>query len=579
MRAWNLPPLPENFLSEGRPVQGRINKTEDGFMKKGKHQSISSAPMAVAFLFACVAAVARTIAADVDPPVMEHIEDTTDITVVAPTNTWYGTRGLSQTPSAEALGKGRLVLGLFGPWYRQQRTFQGAPNADADIFTGRASVAIGFNRQVDGFASLSFYGSDNYTSDRASGLGTFGGGLQGTLPFTPSAPIRMGAQLAVFQGLSDNSVNSNFADGYNYFETRTGLDFHAKLLQTLVFGKEQSGLKLHLNQGVVTSMESGTEPLLLLAAGMQVNLPVTILGLELNSRTLLKDISPATDPLWLSPSLQFRTGYNLNFSIGGDVSLSKERSVAAQRALEPYRLFGGLAFTFDTEAETRRQEKAEAWRRAEERRKLNEKNRALAQEALEDSLAASAASYRTDSLARFARQDSLDRAEKAKQDSLALVESRKKLAEERAKRTDLENQLLTTGVLVMDAVYFETGKTAISLNSNPYLDMLAKMLTKYPKLQIEVAGHTDNVGSDAYNMKLSEGRSAAVVAYMVGKEPTLSGRLVSKGYGETKPKADNSTAEGRMRNRRTELQVLNKDALQEYNEPEAQARAPEQEDE
>ncbi|MDB5105652.1 MAG: OmpA/MotB domain protein [Fibrobacteres bacterium] len=182
---------------------------------------------------------------------------------------------------------------------------------------------------------------------------------------------------------------------------------------------------------------------------------------------------------------------------------------------------------------------------------------ALAEKARRDSLA----------MAQKAGQDSAANAARARQDSLALADADRRLQEERSKRSEMENQLLTTGLLVLDAVYFETGKTDISINSKPYLDMLAKMLTKYPKLQIEVGGHTDNVGSDAYNRNLSQGRSAAVMAYMVGKAPELAGRLTAKGYGESAPKADNATAEGRKYNRRTELQVLNKDALKEYNEP------------
>ena len=72
------------------------------------------------------------------------------------------------------------------------------------------------------------------------------------------------------------------------------------------------------------------------------------------------------------------------------------------------------------------------------------------------------------------------------------------------------------------------------------------MLTKYPKLQIEVAGHTDNVGSEAYNQSLSDGRAAAVMDYLI--EPGLrswASRLTSKRYGESMAKADNNTADGR----------------------------------
>jgi outer membrane protein OmpA-like peptidoglycan-associated protein len=180
---------------------------------------------------------------------------------------------------------------------------------------------------------------------------------------------------------------------------------------------------------------------------------------------------------------------------------------------------------------------------------------ALMQKAHQDSLA----------LADKARRDSAALAAKSRQDSLALLDARNQLAAERSKRSEMENQLLTTGLLVLDAVYFETGRTEISINSKPYLDMLAKMLTKYPKLKLEVAGHTDNVGGDAYNLNLSQGRAAAVMTYLISRAPELNGRLTARGYGETRPKADNRTAEGRTLNRRTELQVLNKEALDEYN--------------
>lgn len=171
----------------------------------------------------------------------------------------------------------------------------------------------------------------------------------------------------------------------------------------------------------------------------------------------------------------------------------------------------------------------------------------------------------TAALMAKARRDSLARADKARQDSLALSDAHRQLDLERSKRSEMENQLLTTGLLVLDAVYFETGRTEISINSKPYLDMLAKMLTKYPKLQIEVDGHTDNVGSDGYNQNLSEGRAMAVRNYLAGQEPELGGRLTAQGFGESQPKADNGDVRGRTLNRRTELRVLNKEALDEYN--------------
>ena len=515
---------------------------------------------------------------DVDAPVTAKIEANTDINVVAPTTTFFGTRGLSQTSSAEALGEGRLIFDITGSWYQQQHDYAGVPNKNANIFSGIGAVSLGVNRQIDVFASLAGYGSTDYNSDSASGLGSVGGGIQGTLPLPQDEPIRLAAQLAIYQGLSNNAVDRNYADGYDYFETRTGLDFMAKLIQTLTLGHESTGFKLHANEGLVTSSESNTEALLQLAAGAQVNLFATILGLEIHSRTPFSNIDMVRDPLWLTPSLQFRTPYDINLTLGGDVALSQTRNDATgTRALEPYRLFAGMGFTFDTEYGKRAAAKAKAQREAMEQGQLQSNNRELAnnlanktrddslarmrQQAESDSMtgaAAAKASQDSLAMANKASQDSSAMAAKARQDSLALVE-------EQSKRSDEEKRLLSTGLLLLDNVYFNTGKSDISINSEPYLNIIAKMLAKYPKLQIEVAGYTDNVGAADYNLGLSQERAQAVAAYMIGVAPSLQGMLTTKGYGMSQPKASNSTADGRKRNRRTELHVLNKDALSEYN--------------
>jgi outer membrane protein OmpA-like peptidoglycan-associated protein len=522
---------------------------------------------------------------DVDPPVTARIEANTDINVTSPTNTFYGTRGLTQTASAEALGEGRLIFGFYGSWYQQQKDFSGAPNKDANIFTGIGSISLGVNRQIDVFASLTGFGSTDYDSDSASGLGSVGGGIQGTLPFSPEIPVRMAAQVGIYQGLSENQINLNEADGYHYLETRTGLDFMAKLIQTLTLGHEKAGLKLHFNEGIRTSSESGTEASLQLAAGAQLNITMASFGLEINSRTPFSNISIGTDPLWLSPSVQFRTPFEINVTLGGDIALAGERNDALNsRGLEPFRLFGGLAFTFDTEYGKRAAAKAKQQREERERlglqNNIRDLSKTISSNSMEDSLARIRQQEKADSLAGFmtskahqdsmimagkASQDSITMANKARSDSLALIDANNRLAEEKSKRSDAEKQLLSTGLLLLDAVYFETGKTDISINSKPYLNIIAKMLTKYPKLSIEISGHTDNVGGANYNMGLSEGRSQAVLSYMVQSAPELRGMLSAKGYGLTQPKADNKTAEGRKLNRRTELQVLNKEVLSEYN--------------
>jgi outer membrane protein OmpA-like peptidoglycan-associated protein len=169
-----------------------------------------------------------------------------------------------------------------------------------------------------------------------------------------------------------------------------------------------------------------------------------------------------------------------------------------------------------------------------------------------------------DAQANKATADAL--AAKATADSLALIRAAGDLAYEKGKRSDAEKQLLSTGELLLDAVYFQTGKTIISINSKPYLNIIGKMLLKYPKLQIEVAGYTDNVGSIDYNINLSQGRAESVRNYLTQMEPALNSKLNSHGYGMSMPKADNGTADGRLSNRRVELRVLNKDALLEYSQ-------------
>ncbi len=319
----------------------------------------------------------------------------------------------------------------------------------------------------------------------------------------------------------------------------------------------------------------------LLGTGAQVNVFAAVLGAEFQSRSPIEAIEFGTDPMWITPSVQFRSGYDINLSAGADIALSGERDDAGgTRALEPYRLFAGMTFTLDTEAGARAEAKAKAQREAREKAALRNQNNTLVMEAKEDSLARLSEKSRSDSaamaaaarnsadslaMARKAQGDSSMMAGKSRRDSMALAESQKNLELEKSKRSEAEKQLLSTGLLLMDAVYFETNKTDISINSKPYLNIIAKMLTKYPKLQIEVSGHTDDVGSDTRNLTLSQGRSESVAAYMVQAAPELRGMLSAKGYGETQPKADNKSADGRKLNRRTELQVLNKEALKEYN--------------
>lgn len=109
-------------------------------------------------------------------------------------------------------------------------------------------------------------------------------------------------------------------------------------------------------------------------------------------------------------------------------------------------------------------------------------------------------------------------------------------------------------------VYFDTGKYNINSKSAVTLDKLAGIFQEYPDTNILVEGHTDSTGSDELNMNLSRQRAQSVSDYLSGKGVS-SGRFTTNWYGETQPKYDNSTAEGRAKNRRVELAIVASDDL------------------
>jgi outer membrane protein OmpA-like peptidoglycan-associated protein len=103
-------------------------------------------------------------------------------------------------------------------------------------------------------------------------------------------------------------------------------------------------------------------------------------------------------------------------------------------------------------------------------------------------------------------------------------------------------------------VYFDFNKATIKSVSFALLDDVAQALKDNPKIKVEVQGHTDSVGNDAYNLKLSQSRAESVKAY-IAKKGIASDRMVPKGYGENVPIADNRTKEGRDQNRRVEFVI------------------------
>ncbi len=110
-------------------------------------------------------------------------------------------------------------------------------------------------------------------------------------------------------------------------------------------------------------------------------------------------------------------------------------------------------------------------------------------------------------------------------------------------------------VYTLDNVFFDTGKSTLRPQSNKALDELAEFMTLKKAMKIEISGHTDNVGDQAANQKLSEDRAASVRAYLL-KKGIAADRVMAKGYGDTQPIADNALPEGKQKNRRTEVRIL-----------------------
>lgn len=114
---------------------------------------------------------------------------------------------------------------------------------------------------------------------------------------------------------------------------------------------------------------------------------------------------------------------------------------------------------------------------------------------------------------------------------------------------------------VLDNVEFDFGKYSLRPESFPALNDLVDYLNRKPNERIEIGGHTDNVGSDERNLVLSLERAKTIIAYLVSKGIDNS-RVVAKGYGAEEPIEENTTEEGRQKNRRTEVKILDQNQAQ-----------------
>ena len=196
---------------------------------------------------------------------------------------------------------------------------------------------------------------------------------------------------------------------------------------------------------------------------------------------------------------------------------------------------------------------------SEQARKAADADAAKAKSDMADSQAASA-------IAMAAAQAD---AEKARLAALAESEQARKAAAEQAEREkqELRNKLAVQLNLILETrdsarglivnisgVLFDTGKYTLRPGAREKLAKVSGIILAYPSLKLEVEGHTDSVGTDEYNMKLSENRANSVRDYLVQQGINTSS-IAARGFGESQPVATNDTAAGRQQNRRVELVV------------------------
>jgi outer membrane protein OmpA-like peptidoglycan-associated protein len=107
----------------------------------------------------------------------------------------------------------------------------------------------------------------------------------------------------------------------------------------------------------------------------------------------------------------------------------------------------------------------------------------------------------------------------------------------------------------LNNIFFDIDKFVLRPESFPELNRVAEFLEENPSIKVEIAGHTDNTGTDEHNMALSKNRAGAVSKYLIQKGISKD-RVTTTFYGESRPRDTNATKEGRQNNRRVEFQIL-----------------------
>jgi len=147
----------------------------------------------------------------------------------------------------------------------------------------------------------------------------------------------------------------------------------------------------------------------------------------------------------------------------------------------------------------------------------------------------------------------------ARKDGFYSVSENINLKELKAYR-EIERNLLLAPIevgetILLNNLFFDLNKSELRKESTAELERMINLMSNHPAMMVEIAGHTDNTGTDEHNNKLSMDRANAVRTFLL-KKGIRPDRIRARGYGRTKPSSSNQTEAGRQKNRRVEFTIL-----------------------
>ena len=218
------------------------------------------------------------------------------------------------------------------------------------------------------------------------------------------------------------------------------------------------------------------------------------------------------------------------------------------------------------EAEKQRMTAEQRAREAEAAQKLAESRRLEIEKATKEAEMKTAELQKTQKEAELRTAELEKTRKEAEMRTAEAIEARKRAEAAAAQAKGLEQELAELKakktdrgfVLTLGDVLFATGKADLMPGAQRTIDQLAAFLNKYPTRKVVAEGHTDSVGSDAYNLKLSQQRAESVLSSILARGISAD-RVTAKGQGELYPVASNENAAGRQQNRRVEIIILSEE--------------------